>query len=175
MDIIFYLSFDFIIYSFIGWIIEELYSFIVAGKFKKEGFLIGPFKPMYGIGFTSLIMCSEVLGIDGVSLMLLCLLVPTTVEYISGYMLRHIFHKNYWDYSNYKYNLYGYVTISFSLCWMLLSFIGLNFLQPALHNIYKLGEEFFIVGACIFVFILILDLLLTVQNFNGKLLIKKQM
>ncbi len=121
MDVKFYLLFNFIIYSFIGWEIEEVYSFIITGKFKREGFLIGPFKPMYGIAFTSLIICNEVLGINGVSLILLCLLIPTTVEYISGYILRHVFNKNYWNYSNFKYNLYGYVTISFSFYWMISS------------------------------------------------------
>lgn len=175
MDTIFYLLFNFIIYSFIGWIIEEVYSYIVTGKFKGEGFLIGPFKPMYGIGFTCLIICNEVLEINGVSLVLLCLLIPTTVEYISGYMLRHIFHKNYWDYSSYKYNLYGYVTVSFSFCWMVLSFIGIYFLQPELHSIYKFGEEVFIIVTCIFLFILVLDLLLTLRQFNENLLIKKRM
>ncbi|MDR3593486.1 putative ABC transporter permease [Clostridium sp.] len=174
MDIKSYILFNFIIYSFIGWIIEEIYSFIVTGKLKKEGFLIGPFKPMYGIAFTSLIICNEMLGIDGISLMLLCLLIPTTVEYISGYMLRHIFHKNYWDYSDYKYNLYGYVTISFSFCWMILSFIGIYLFQPALYNIYKLEEEFLIIITCIFSVIATLDLVLTLRHFKGRILARKQ-
>ena len=170
MDVKFYLLFNFIIYSFIGWIIEEVYSFIITGKFKREGFLIGPFKPMYGIAFTSLIICNEVLGINGVSLILLCLLIPTTVEYISGYILRHVFNKNYWNYSNFKYNLYGYVTISFSFYWMILSFIGLYFFQPALYKIYSLSEEFLIIVACIFSLILMLDLTVTLQQFKRRTL-----
>lgn len=173
METIFYLLFNLITYSFVGWIIEEVYSFISTGKFKEESFLVGPFKPMYGIGFTGLIICNEVLGIDGISIILLCLLIPTTVEYISGYILRHIFHRDYWDYSNYKYNLFGYVTVNFSLCWMVLSLIGLYFLQPLLYNIYKLGEEFLIIATCIFSLILALDSFLILQNFKEKILIKK--
>lgn len=173
MDVNFYLLFNFIIYSFIGWIIEEIYSFIVIRKFKKEGFLIGPFKPMYGIAFTSLIICNEVLGIDGISLVLLCLLIPTTVEYISGYMFRHIFHKDYWDYSNFKHNLYGYVTIGFSLCWMVLSFIGVYIFQPTLYNIYWAAEEFLIIVVCIASLLLVLDLILTLQRFKVRTLVKK--
>ncbi|MEW9934864.1 putative ABC transporter permease, partial [Clostridium butyricum] len=41
-----YLFFTFIIYSFAGWIIEELYSKYSTGRFKKDGFLKEPLKPM---------------------------------------------------------------------------------------------------------------------------------
>ena len=46
MYLLFYLFFTFIIYSFAGWVIEELYSKHSTGRFKKEGFLKGPLKPM---------------------------------------------------------------------------------------------------------------------------------
>ena len=91
MNVLFYLSFNFIIYSFIGWIIEETYSFTITGKFKKDGFLNGPFKPMYGIAITFLILCNEILDINGIPLILLCFLIPTTVEYISGCTLKAYF------------------------------------------------------------------------------------
>lgn len=45
MNLLVYLVFNFIIYSFIGWLIEELYAFIVDKRFKKEGFLIGHLNP----------------------------------------------------------------------------------------------------------------------------------
>ncbi len=43
MNLINYTLFNFIVYSFIGWIIEEVYCFCITGKFKEDGFLIGPF------------------------------------------------------------------------------------------------------------------------------------
>lgn len=143
MNLTFYLLFNFMFYSFVGWILEEVYNFSVTKSFKKEGFLTGPFKPMYGIGFTLLIICNEVFDIDGISLTLLCFLIPTTVEYISGYMLKHIFNKVYWDYSDFKYNIYGYVTLRFSIYWMVLSLFGIYFFQTFLHKIYIQNEAFF--------------------------------
>ena len=166
MSGVFYASFNFIFYSFIGWIIEELYNVIVIKKLKKEGFLIGPFKPMYGIASTILILYNQILDIDGIPLVLLCFLIPTTVEYISGYVLKHVFNKTYWDYSNLKYNIHGFVTLRFSLYWTLLSFIGVYFLQPAVYNIYKGSEETLIIGACFFSIILIIDFFLTLQKFK---------
>ena len=174
MNILFYLIFNLIFYSFIGWIIEEVYSFTVTGRFKKEGFLKGPFKPMYGIAFTILILYNQILDINGIPLILLCFLIPTTVEYISGYMLKHIFNKIYWDYSNLKYNIHGFVTLKFSLYWTLLSFIGVYFLQPSVYNIYKESEKILIMIVCFFSLILAIDFLLTLQHFKKNIFLRKQ-
>jgi len=149
-----------------GWIIEELYSFVITGKFKKEGFLKGPFKPMYGTAVTYLILCNEILEINGVPFILLCFLIPTTVEYISGALLKYIFNKGYWDYSCFKYNIHGFVTLKFSMYWTLLSFIGIYFLQPAIHNFYNKSEMNLITGVCFFSIILIIDLIFTLQNIK---------
>lgn len=166
MYLIFYMTFNFIIYSFIGWIIEEAYSFAITNKFKKDGFLIGPFKPMYGIAVTLLVLCNEILGIDGISLILLCFLIPTTVEYISGYMLKRVFNKVYWDYSNFKYNIHGFVTLRFSLYWTLLSFFGLYYLQSALYNLYIQKERFFNIGVIVGTIVLTVDLYLTLKKLS---------
>jgi len=174
MNIVFYSLLNFIFYSFIGWIIEEVYSFTVTGRFKKEGFLKGPFKPMYGIAFTILILYNQILDINGIPLILLCFLIPTTVEYISGYMLKHIFNKIYWDYSNLKYNIHGFVTLKFSLYWTLLSFIGVYFLQPSVYNIYKESEKVLIIIVCFFSLILAIDFLLTLQHFKKNIFLRKQ-
>lgn len=174
MELWFYTAFNFIFYSFIGWIIEEAYCYAVTRKFREDGFLIGPFKPMYGTATTLLILCSQVLEIDGFPFILLCFLIPTTVEYISGYMLKHIFNKVYWDYSSLKYNIFGIVALKFSLYWTVLSFIGIRFLQPTVYSIYKSAEDISIIAVCLFSFILILDFTLTVQNLKGNTYLKKQ-
>ena len=166
MDLLLYMTFNFIFYSFIGWIIEEVYSYVTVKKIKKEGFLKGPVKPMYGIASTILILYNQILDIDGIPLVLLCFLIPTTVEYISGYMLKHMYNKTYWDYSNLKYNIHGFVTLRFSLYWTLLSFIGVYFLQPAVYKIYITLEKTLIIGVCFSSIILILDFLLTLQHLR---------
>lgn len=168
MELMIYLIFNFVLYSFIGWGIEEAYSFVITGELKKDGFLNGPFKPMYGIAFTYLIFCSEILEIEGFPLIILCFLIPTTVEYISGSALKYIFNESYWDYSNFKYNLHGFVTLKFSMYWTLLSYIGIQFLQPAVYIFYEKYEENLIMGIFLFVIVLIMDLLLTLKNFKEK-------
>ena len=173
MSGVFYASFNFIFYSFIGWIIEELYNVTVTKKLKKEGFLIGPFKPMYGIASTILILYNHMLDINGIPFILLCFLIPTTVEYISGYILKHIFNKVYWDYSSFKYNIHGFVTLKFSLYWTLLSFIGVYFLQPAIYNIYRNLENYLTIGICILSIILMIDLIFTLQRYKVDKILNK--
>lgn len=41
---------NFLVYSFLGWLLEGWYNRLVTGHFQKPNFLHGPFKPMYGIG-----------------------------------------------------------------------------------------------------------------------------
>ena len=60
MNYAFYIIFVFIIYSFIGWIIEKLYSFYKKNTFKNEGFLYGPLKPMYGVAMAGLVIIHEI-------------------------------------------------------------------------------------------------------------------
>ena len=40
----------FIIYSFLGWIVEIIDIYILYGKIVNRGFLIGPYCPIYGVG-----------------------------------------------------------------------------------------------------------------------------
>ena len=35
--------YNFFIYGFIGWIIENIFSYYIHGYFQKDGFLKGPF------------------------------------------------------------------------------------------------------------------------------------
>ncbi len=40
----------FMIYAFIGWIIEEIVNLVTYKKIINRGFLIGPYCPIYGYG-----------------------------------------------------------------------------------------------------------------------------
>ena len=134
MQLITYIIFNFIIYSFIGWIIELLYNYAIRKDFKKAGFLKGPYKPMYGIAVTILILCKEIFHFNSIIMLILCFIVPSTIEYISGYLLKRFFNEVYWAYSDLKYNINGFVTLRFSIYWTVLSLIGIYIFQPYIYN-----------------------------------------
>lgn len=127
-----YFLFNFFAYGIIGWGIEQIYCYLLTGQMKKEGFLYGPFKPMYAIAMSLLILINDTFLLTPFALLALCLLIPTTVEYLSGFLTRHLFHQDYWDYSMLKFNLHGLICPQFSICWMILTFIGVQYFQPLL-------------------------------------------
>ena len=136
MYILYFIGFNFIIYSFLGWIIEELYCFFLNRTFKKEGFLSGTIKPMYGIAMTTLILLYEYLNINAVYSIILFFVIPSAVEYISGYLLNSLFNRKYWSYSDLRFNLNGYICLRFSIYWMILSLVGVYVLQNELDKFY---------------------------------------
>lgn len=47
----------------------------------------------------------------------------TALEYATGYFMELLFKVRYWDYSNVKFNLHGYICLSSSLAWGLLTIL----------------------------------------------------
>ena len=46
----------FVIYSFLGWVLETIFALFVLGRFVKRGFLYGPVCPIYGFGAILIIL-----------------------------------------------------------------------------------------------------------------------
>ncbi|GAB6169858.1 putative ABC transporter permease [Clostridium carnis] len=171
MDTFIFILFNFLLYSFIGWIIENLYSYIITGEFKKDGFMKGPYKPMYGIAFTLLVIVNKYSNINSSLLIVLYFIIPTLIEFISGYLLRRFFNKEYWDYSNLKYNYKGLISLRFSFYWMILSFIGIIFIQPIINAIFINYMRIWGIIAILGCIIMAFDLVLTIRTTNNKLIV----
>lgn len=167
MNLLFYLYFTFTLYSFLGWVIEELYSKYSRGKFKKEGFLKEPLKPMYGIAMTILIVFYEILKINGVSFIILCFLVPTTIEYITGYILKNSFKVSYWDYSELRFNINGYVSLVFSCYWCILSYIGVAYLNPIISRGYMKSKIILNTILILHLIIFVTDLFIVLVKYKN--------
>lgn len=154
--------FNFILYSIIGFLIEEIYSYITSGKIKKVGFLNGPYKPMYGVAFTILVLLDYYFNLNIITRFALYLIVPTATEFISGYLLLKIFNEKYWDYSNFKFNFMGLITLRFSFYWMILCYFGMTYIVPIINNYYISLENFFRVSNVILSLIMIVDFIYTI-------------
>lgn len=130
------LLFYFLAYSFIGWILENVYSFFTSGVFWKDGFMKGPYKPMYGVAPLLLLWAAARVH-HPVSLILLCVVIPTAVEYVSGALLFRLFGKRWWDYSGNKGQISGHICVRFSLYWGVLSLGFLYYLHPLTQRVYE--------------------------------------
>lgn len=124
----------FLIYSFMGWILESVLKTIVEKKFVNSGFLHGPFCPIYGIG--AIIMYLGLGEFKGSPILVFTLgfLILSIWEYIVGWGLEKVFNTKYWDYSHNKFNIKGRVCLLNSLIWGILGVIFTYIVHPFIEE-----------------------------------------
>ena len=124
----------FTIYSFLGWVCESAYCSIGQKKLVNRGFLNGPFCPIYGFGALLVISILSPFVNNIPVLFIASIIVTSTLEYITSYVLEKIFHMSWWDYSTYKYNINGRVCLQNSLMFGLLSLFVMLVIHPAIDD-----------------------------------------
>ena len=107
----------FILFSFLGWVVEVIYSLIVDKQFVNRGFLFGPVCPIYGFGFLLVYICLQPLIAYPVALFFCSALLVSLLELATGAILERLFNQKWWDYSNYPLNFKGYICLRFSALW----------------------------------------------------------
>ena len=114
----------FFIYAFIGWVVEVSFHAVTVGKFINRGFLSGPYCPIYGFGAISVIyFLTDIAEKNKFVLFLGSIAIATAIEFVAGFLLEKIFHERWWDYSDRKLNVGGYICIEFSVIWGLFCFL----------------------------------------------------
>ena len=80
----------FLIYSFIGWMIEVIYTLIEKKKFVNRGFLIGPLVPIWGTGA---VLITIILRPDDslFNLVISSAFIGTFLEYVVNYLMEKLF------------------------------------------------------------------------------------
>lgn len=129
------LFFYFLVYASLGWMLEAGYNRITRGRFRKDGLMLGPVKPMYGLAPVVLVAAGGT-DLPLPWLIVLALTVPTAVELASGLMLERWFGRRYWDYSGERCQWNGQICLKFSMYWWGLSMMILYFVQPLLEQAY---------------------------------------
>ena len=66
------------------------------------------------------------------------MIVTTFVEYLTGRILELIFHRKWWDYSDQRFNLDGYVCLKNSVVWGICSVLMICFFDPLLCRLLVL-------------------------------------
>ncbi len=125
----------FIIYSFLGWVMESIFRSICERKVINTGFLKGPFCPIYGIGATIMFLFLEGVADKPILLFFIAILVLTAWEYIVGVFLETVFHTKYWDYSNHKINFQGRICLTNSFFWGVLGVLFVKYIHPFVQEI----------------------------------------
>lgn len=114
----------FLVYSFLGWVLETTTAATKQKRFTNRGIINGPFCVIYGI--TAILLTILTQELHGFWLFLGCVIVSTLVEFIAGHIVEKFYHKRWWDYSNSKWNLDGYICLSASIFWGVLGFLAMQ-------------------------------------------------
>ena len=120
----------FMIYSFLGWVMESIVRSVCEKKLINTGFLRGPFCPIYGIGATIMFLFLEGFENKPILLFFIAIIVLTTWEYLVGVFLEKAFQTKYWDYSDHKLNYQGRICLTNSICWGILGVLFVKYIHP---------------------------------------------
>lgn len=128
----------FIIYSFLGWIVESIYKTVLSKKPVNSGFLYGPFCPIYGFGALIMLLILKNYSDNVTVLFIIAFFTMSVWEYIVGVILEKTFKTKYWDYSDRKFNINGRVCLKNSCFWGILGVVFIIFIHPPVEN--AIGE-----------------------------------
>ncbi len=127
----------FYVHSFFGWCLESAFATIQKKQFRNRGFITGPFCFIYGFtGFLLTFFFQELRMYPGY-LFLQCTIVATAVEWFTGKTLEKLNHKKWWDYSDHKFNLDGYICLTYSLLWGTLGFLAVAVVNDFLIGFFE--------------------------------------
>lgn len=162
----------FIIYSFLGWLMEVIYSFFSLKKFVNRGFLLGPICPIYGYGVLAIILLigkdtSDVLGV-----FLKAILICSVLEYFTSFFMEKLFKARWWDYSNRKFNINGRICLETMIPFGILGCLVVYLLHPFVVNMVDLLNSTLIIILSIVLFVIyVID---NIISFNVMNKIKKE-
>ena len=124
----------FLIYSCLGWCLEVIYAAVTTGQLINRGFLNGPVCPIYGFGMVIVLFALTPLSHSLLLLYLGGVLLPSALELVGGWALYKLYHTRWWDYSDYPFNIGGYICLEFSLLWGVGTLIVMKLVQPIIAD-----------------------------------------
>lgn len=126
----------FIIYSFLGFVIETLFALVNYGVFEsRQSFLYGPFCSIYGLGAVIVVLVlrykffknNHTLFIGG-------FIVGSIVEYFVSLFGELLLNVKWWDYSDRFLNINGRICFLYSIFWGLLGVYLLKVVNPRIDK-----------------------------------------
>ena len=120
----------FYLYCFFGWIFESTYVSFKQHHFVNRGFLRLPMLPLYGSGAILLLWVSLPYQDNLILVYIAGFIAATALEYVTGAVMERLFKVRYWDYSDKKFNINGYICLGSSIAWGFLTI----FMTEVIHK-----------------------------------------
>ena len=139
----------FIIYSFIGWLLEIAYCFVKEKKIINRGFLIGPYCPIYGLGCILIITLLERYENNILVLFVMSMFICSILEYLISFTLEKLFNARWWNYADRKYNINGRICLEMLVPFGILGVFMIKVMNKPIVNFIKSLPN----GLVIFIFV----------------------
>ena len=125
----------FLIYSCIGWCLEVVYAAVTTGQLVNRGFLNGPVCPIYGFGMIIVLFALTPLQSSILLLYIGGVILPSALELVGGWALYKLYRTRWWDYSDYPFNIGGYICLEFCLLWGVGTLVVMRIVHPVIANL----------------------------------------
>jgi len=132
----------FLIYSCVGWCLEVIYAAATTGQLVNRGFLNGPVCPIYGFGMIIVLFTLTPIQDNVFLLYIGGVILPSALELVGGWALEKIYHTRWWDYSDFPFNIGGYICLEFCLLWGGGTLVVMKIAHPIIAGLVEMVPPF---------------------------------
>ena len=109
--------FYFIVFSVLGWAVEEAITSFEKKTIANVGYLNGPYCPIYGFSVAICYVISELIIDEWYAQLIIFTVVVSLFVFGTGVFLQKVLHFRLWNYSTMPLNIKGFITIPLSVMW----------------------------------------------------------
>ena len=158
----------FLIYSCIGWCLEVIYAAATTGQLVNRGFLNGPVCPIYGFGMILVLFLLTPLQGSILLLYIGGVILPSALELVGGWLLYKVYHTRWWDYSDFPFNIGGYICLEFCLLWGVGTLVVMRIVHPVIASFVDMIPPFAgLVLMCVLYAVYAADVVVTAFAASG--------
>ena len=158
----------FLIYSCIGWCLEVIYAAATTGQLVNRGFLNGPVCPIYGFGMILVLFLLTPLQGSILLLYIGGVILPSALELVGGWLLYKVYHTRWWDYSDFPFNIGGYICLEFCLLWGVGTLVIMRIVHPVIASFVDMIPPFAgLVLMCVLYAVYAADVVVTAFEASG--------
>ncbi len=170
---------NFLVYSFLGYIMEIIICSIQFKKLVNRGFLFGPICPIYGVGAMLIVWGLGRYESNPVLVFVLGMLITSTVEYYTSYIFEKIFHNKWWDYSDRPDNINGRICLGNCIGFGVGSILIIYLFEPIiLYGMSFIPDKFIIIFATMAFVLLVVDLIsssIIAYNLRTRIIVAEEL
>lgn len=147
-------------YALIGWIVQTVIAATKQKKIVNKGMVNLPFHISSGCMAVFITIFFYELSLPWVFLG--TMIFASLFDWIAGHLIEKIYHERWWDYSNEKWNLDGYICLTASLAYGIAAVIAMKWGNTFLLKVYNLMPSMVrMVLLWMFIILLAVDILAT--------------